>query len=130
MASHGLDIHKMEQEQISDAERFALAAIQTVSAATAFGILNQFTVLEKVAGKLAVLIALTLVASGLALSIVAAYLRHQYRVLEVEDRRSGQYFQALKWMRRLTFAAAILIVVTLCTLVAAMWWRHLVVAPT
>lgn len=128
MASHGLDIQKMEQEQVSDAERFALAAIQTVSAATAFGILNQFRTLLEVAGPLAVLIALTLDVAALAVSIVAAYLRHEYRKWEIEARlrQPGRYIQYLLWMRRLMLAAAVLIVVALGTFLVAMWWKYFV----
>lgn len=129
------DQHERNRQVLFGNEQFALAALQTIGAATAFGIVNQFDTLQKVVGQLPIVVSFTLVVAALAAAVVAALFRHEYKKWDVKAAatgdpgeranradRAGSYLQ---WMRRLMVAATWIIVAALAVLVVAMWSRLL-----
>lgn len=126
-----------ERQVLFGNEAFALGALQTVSAATAFGILSQFTALKTAAGELPVLIAFTGVILSLACSVLGFYYRHLYKMWHVKgnavfesdpgqaNRRFGRSNRYLGAMRNLMTASAVLLVGSLLVVLAGMWFQYL-----
>ena len=127
------DQHQQERVVLFGNEGFALGALHTVSAAAAFGVVNQMDKLRDIAGIIAPLTSLTLLLAALAASIGAAYFRHEYKMWDIkarvlnEDAEQARRFKKanfyLGWMRELMGAATLWIVGALLILAFAMWFR-------
>jgi hypothetical protein len=123
--THQDSLNSQRLQILSGNEAFALGALQTVSAATAFGILSQFTVLNGAAGRGFVLVALTVVVFALTFAILGAYYRHLYKLWQVvreNDRRASLYYFI---MRSLLTASACAIVCSLFTILIGMWLQFI-----
>lgn len=80
------DAHERERQVLFGNEGFAIGELQTVSAATSFGIISQLSSLQVAASPYHVKLALTGTVIALIASILAAFFRHEYKKWDVKAR--------------------------------------------
>lgn len=65
-------------------EAFTIGVLQAVSGAATAGAISQFAALNDLAGRLPVLVFITLMVLTLVCAVLAAYFRHQYKMWDVK----------------------------------------------
>lgn len=123
-------------------EAFAVGMLQAVSGGAVVAALSQSDTIVKIAGRLPFLTLVTAAALALALAVLSAYWRHQYKMWDVKAEasrsrqdeqeanqrqvRAGRYLRAMR-IGMATSVGALL--VGLATLVAALWVNQVNVGP-
>jgi hypothetical protein len=123
------DAHERERQVLFGNEGFAIGALQTVSAATSFGIISQLNSLRDAVGQLPVRMAFSGTVIALTLSVLSAFFRHEYKKWDVKARVADNEKGTRAWlsscyllaMRAFMWIATLLIVAALITLVVGMW---------
>lgn len=84
---------QLDREVLFGNEAFTIGVAQVVSGAAAVGALSQFEALAGLAGRISVLIFLTLSSPYMVLALVsavlAAYIRHQYKMWDIKAGAAG-----------------------------------------
>ncbi len=130
--------NQAERQVLFGNEGFALGVFQTVSGLVAFGIVNQYGDLQTAAGKLPIMLALTGVVAALICAVLGAWYRHSYKMWDLKARsfaangleaetavRQNRAGRRLVIMRRLMNSSAILISVSLASIVVGIWAEYL-----
>jgi 1,4-dihydroxy-2-naphthoate octaprenyltransferase len=76
--------HKQNRDILFANEAFLIGVLQAVSGGSLFAALAQAQTLSGLAGSVALLIFITLLAISLAFAVLAAYLKHQYKMWDVK----------------------------------------------
>ena len=128
------EAHERERQVLFGNEGFAINALQVVSGGSTIAILGQFEIIKKAAKPELVLSSLSLLIGALALAVIAAFLRHEYKMWDVkatvsasegdvsEQRRRHKWAtRRLNWMRRCMALSAGTLVGALVVLVLGLW---------
>jgi hypothetical protein len=128
------DRHDGERRKLYENEAFTIGVLQAGCAASAFGIVSQIRTLNRIAGHVPVLIALTALILGLVAAVSAAFFRHQYKMWDVKaavreegskkNRRSRKTDWYLWTMRHSMTASALLLAGSLIFLIGALWLTY------
>lgn len=78
----------LDREVLFSNEAFVISMLQGVSGGSIVAAISQFTNLVENAGRISLLIFVTAMATGLALAVLAGYLKHQYKLWDVKARCS------------------------------------------
>ena len=109
-----------DREQLFGNEAFVIGMLQAVAGGSIVAAISQLEVIAKYAGKISLLVFLTLMSLGLLATILAAYWRHQYKMWDVKrcTATANRFLKAMRWSM---LAAVILVVVGIVLLVGAFW---------
>jgi hypothetical protein len=77
-------LHQKEREVLFENEALVIKVLQAVSGASLVAGLSQSEHLEKLAGKLSLLLLLTAMTVGLLAAVIAAHWKHQYKMWQVK----------------------------------------------
>ncbi|MBA5865407.1 MAG: hypothetical protein GDA67_01790 [Nitrospira sp. CR1.3] len=105
-------------------ESFVIGMLQAVAGGVVVASLAQTQALGSLAGAIPLLVLLTGALIALSLALVAAYLKHEYKMWDVKqnpEKANG----ALTWMRHCMFLALIFLLGSIGQLIALSWWRVL-----
>ena len=103
------DLHKQNREVLFENEKFLLGLLQAVSAAIIAGAISQFDKLSQISGITATKILLSLSAMSLALAIVSAFSKHEYKKWDLKAacktgneqnkryKKAGRYLRLMRW---------------------------------
>ena len=124
---------ELDREVLFGNEAFTIGVLQAVSGAATAGAISQIAALNDLAGRVPVLVFITLMVITLVCAVLAAYFRHQYKMWDVKAGAAGAANQELaeyrsKWasrdlgrMRGSMTAAVTILCLGFLELVAALW---------
>jgi len=125
---------QLDRQVLFGNEALTIGVLQAVSGAAAVGAISQFDKLIGLAGRNSVLAFITLMVATLVLAVLAAYLRHQYKIWDVKaqaahgqgnpelaKQRSGWANRDLVRMRGAMTAAVVSLCFGFLELVVSFW---------
>ncbi len=80
---------ELDREVLFRNEAFTIGVLQAVSGAATAGAISQFAALNGLAGRVPVLVFITLMVLTLVCAVLAAYLRHQYKMWDIKAGSAG-----------------------------------------
>jgi hypothetical protein len=113
-----------DRDQLFGNEAFVIGMLQAVSGGSVVAAIAQIEPITTNAGLLAFLIFVTIMSFALVAAVLAAYLRHQYKMWDVKG-HANQANRGLRAMRRSMLLAACFVIAGVVELVASFWYAYL-----
>lgn len=112
----------IDRQVLFSNENFLIGMLQVVSTASLFAALGQATALKGISGEQSFLWLITLTAIALIFSILSAYFKHQYKMLDVKGKSECANCN-LSWMRSCMKIAVIAMIFAIIQF-AGLSWLH------
>ncbi|MDJ0927516.1 MAG: hypothetical protein QNJ73_07670 [Gammaproteobacteria bacterium] len=112
----------LDREVLFSNESFVIGILQAVSGAMVVASLAQVEAIVNLSGRTSFLTLISGAAIALALAVIAAYFKHQYKLWDVK-KNQGRSNWYLWWMRRAIFVSVAVVLGSLVQFVVFAWVR-------